>query len=694
PDDAVFHLDGRPDEPAGRLAPAITQFRQYEPQEGAPATEETEVRVLYNRSALLISVVAHDREPDQVIGRILQRDKILMQGMGNRYGYAGDDLVAVLIDPFHDRRNAHVSAVNPAGAEFDALITDESRMWNIEWRGIWRAAAARTADGWSAELEIPFRTLRYPENADGERTWGFNVYRVIRRKNEEVMWQSWMRGGGGFHRVSQAGVLRGLTDLPRSGWNIELKPIGVLGRTKEQGFAVENTAHLGVDAKWEVSPGLVLDLTMHPDFAQVESDDERVNLTRFELFYPEKREFFLENAGLFEFGTQGTFEPPPFLMFMSRSIGIKDGRATPLIGGVRLSGRVGRQTIGLLDMMSSGEGKDPRTNFSVFRYKRDIGASNYIGFAATDRRNGAEANTVAGLDASFWLKPTLNFQTFIARTQTSGRGGDDFAGRAALEYSGDRFGLSADVLQVGPEVQAAMGFVTRTDIRRVAAFGRYTWRPGGLGIRKIDFFLNGARITRLDGEIQDRRLGQFIETEWESGETLAVFNFASFTRLNEGFTMNGRIPIPPGDYDSRENGFMLSTSRKRAFSAELMAGIQRQYEGRIDNAMLSLNWTPTSHLALEARHQFSRVRLPWGEFDSPLASLRVIYSFSTRLTAQTWIQYNRLDDRLVLNARLHYLYRPGSDFYLVFNDERNQDGNTPFPNRKDAAVKLTYLFRI
>ena len=232
-----------------------------------------------------------------------------------------------------------------------------------------------------------------------------------------------------------------------------------------------------------------------------ESDDERVNLTRFDMFYPEKRDFFLENAGIFEFGAKGFFEPPPFLLFMSRSIGIKDEEEVPLFGGVRLSGRAGRQTIGFLDVASKSAAGDPRTNHSVFRYKRDIGQSNYLGFAVTDRRNASGWNSAGGLDASFWPMLALNVQAFAARTETMGPGGDDLAYRAAVEYTGDRFGFAASHLVIGPNVNAEMGFVTRNDIRRTSGNGRYIFRPKKYGVRSVTAFLLGNYITRLNGEL-------------------------------------------------------------------------------------------------------------------------------------------------------------------------------------------------
>ncbi|MFH1764298.1 MAG: DUF5916 domain-containing protein, partial [Gemmatimonadota bacterium] len=390
----AFRLDGLLAETVWSEAAAITRLVQTEPLEGEAATEGTEVLVLYDDENLYIGIRALDSEPDRIARRILQRDKIMEKDpFEGRPIFAGDDAVAILLDPFDDNRNGYVFATNANGAEFDALLADEGKEFNVDWRGVWEVAGASTEEGWSAEFKIPLRTLRYP-NPSAE-PWGFNVFRMIRRKNETVLWQAWSRDDGGFHRVSQAGNLEGIRDLPAAGRNLEVKPfvLGGIRQTREDDGSLSRTMEtsIGLDLKTEVRPGLVLDLTLNTDFAQVEVDDEQVNLTRFGLFFPEKRDFFLENSGIFDFGVQGNpFEPPQFQMFFSRKIGIEEDEeeVVPILGGGRLTGRLGGQTVGLLTVVTD-EVKDlvPREVFSVVRVKRDVGANNYLGLMATDRRS-------------------------------------------------------------------------------------------------------------------------------------------------------------------------------------------------------------------------------------------------------------------------------------------------------------------
>jgi hypothetical protein len=498
----AVQVDGLLDEPVWSLAEAASGFRQREPKEGEAATEATEVSVLYDDTNLYVGVRALDRRPRDVIARILQRDRVLQAGIDNQARWAGDDGVAILLDPFLDHRNAFLFATNPNGAEFDALVTDESASYNADWRGVWRVAARRTAQGWSAEFAIPFRSLRYPSNG-GSQPWGFNVERLIRRKSEQTLWSGWSRAEGGLHRVSRAGHLVGLASLPRSRLNLEVKPYGLVGASRERqddgSVPRDTSASLGGDLKWEVRSGLVLDGTVNPDFAQVEADDQIVNLTRFDLFLPEKREFFLENAGVFEFGTRGFFEPPPFLLFFSRQIGIKEDEGeVPVMGGVRLSGRAGRQTVGFLGILQDQAFGDPRTSFGALRVKRDVGANGFVGAMLTDRRTREGGETDGGVDFSLWPTRRLNVTGFAALTSAAGDRERDKAYRLAAEYRTGRFFLQGQHLLVGPDAETGMGFVTRTDIRRSDAFGTWTFRPGRLSMEK-----RSGCPTRTDPICQD-----------------------------------------------------------------------------------------------------------------------------------------------------------------------------------------------
>ena len=691
-----IELDGALSEPAWDRAPIAAGFRQREPDVAAAATEATEIRVLYDDHSLYVGVRALDGEPDRVIARILQRDRLMGSDFGGRIQFAGDDGIALLFDPFHDHRNGVILATNPNGAKFDALITDEGRELNTDWRGVWHVAARRTDDGWSAEFEIPFRTLRYPSGPDAG-PWGFNAFRVIRRKNEETLWSSWSRDNEGFHRVSLAGHLEGLTDLPDPGLNLEFKPYVLTGATQEldedDDRDTDGLLDVGVDAKYQVLPGLVLDVTVNPDFAQVEVDDEQVNLTRFDLFFPEKRDFFLENAGVFEYGMRGFGEPPPFLLFFSRRIGISDGNEVPVYGGVRLTGRVGAQTIGLLNVTTDAAGGSA-TNHAILRYKRDLGSSGYVGGMLTDLRRDGYWNTAVGLDASFWPTSVVNLRGFLASTATAGEGGEDQAYNVMVDYTGDWIGFFGQHLFIGPAANADIGFITRPDIRKSDVFLRLTPRPPILSLRKIDLRFQGAHVLNTDGRLQDWTVSPSVTPEWNSGESLEFSYARGFTRLDEGFDLADSVSVPAGDYDTWELSVGGETSGNRPVALGAGVVYRRFFDGTLVSAGGTLSLAPGSHLSADLEFTHNDVEIPGGAFIANITSVRLRYAFSTTLTANALVQYNSLDKRISANVRLNFIHRPGSDLFIVLNEERGSGDSAWDFRSRGLVAKLTYLLRL
>jgi hypothetical protein len=692
----TVRLDGVIAEAFWQQAAVIRDLRQQEPDEGAPATEATEVRIAVDGKNIYVAVMALDREPDRVVSRILARDRV-MENDHDGLQFAGDDAVAILFDTFHDSRNAFVFATNPNGAEFDALITDEGAEINVDWRAVWQVAATRNGQGWSAEFAIPFRTLRYPEDGQG-KPWGFNVYRAIRRKNETVLWQAWSRDNEGFQRVSRAGDLVGMEDLPRSGINVELKPF-VLGGMR-QGLddagqtPVEGDADIGLDLKSEIAPGLVLDATLNTDFAQVEVDDEQVNLTRFSLFYPEKRDFFLENAGIFDVGFRGGFGPPPYQLFFSRRIGIGEDGEIPILGGARLTGRVGGQTVGFMSVITGESGDLPRTGHSVARIKRDIGENNFIGLMVTDRRDGDGSNSVAAVDGSFWFRPTLNIKGFYTRSFSSGDGGDDHTYSVTADYSTDLVGASVQHLTIGPEARADLGFITRSDIRQTLAEFRLSPRPGRWGIRVVETSLEGEYISTSDGRMQDWEVSIALDPEFESGESFRAMLDIGETQLDEGFVLADSITIASGRYDTRAIRFFLNSGRQRALVGELHGGWEQFYGGTLWSVEPSVSVSPSQQVSVELAHEWNRVDVPNGELNSNITSLRFGYAFSTKLTTNALLQYNSLDNALSANLRLNFIHRPGSDLFIVLTERRGVEDRLWALSNRGLVAKLTYLARL
>ncbi|MBM3906842.1 MAG: carbohydrate binding family 9 domain-containing protein [Gemmatimonadetes bacterium] len=689
-------LDGRLNDAAWQSARAIDDLRQREPQEGTAATERTEVRIVYDEHTLYIAVHAFDREPAGIVARILERDRVMETNFDGSPQFGGDDAVAILIDGFHDHRNAVVLATNPNGAEFDAMLTDEGREFNIDWRGIWSVAAARTADGWVAEFAVPFRSLRYRPTGD---EWGLNVYRMIRRKNEEVLWRGWTRSGGGFSRVSLAGHLRGLEGLPAPRRSIEVRPYVLAGADRERDedtdrFTKTPRDGLGGELKAQLTPGLVLDATVNTDFAQVEADNQQVNLTRFSLFFPEKREFFLENAGIFEFGARELFGPPPFLLFFSRQIGISEDGPVPVLGGARITGRAGRQTVGLLSMAADTAFDQPKSAFNVLRLKRDIGGNAYLGAMVTDRRSADAFNTAGGVDFSAWPTQTLNVQGFAARTTTKGPGGDGGAARLAVNVQTGRYGINAAHLRIGEEADAQLGFITRTDIQQSSAMSRWTFRPTVLGLRTINLLNFSDYIARLDGGLQDWRVANAFDVNFNSGASVTVFQRIGETRLDESFDLADSVYVPVGAYDGGVTGFFASTNPARPLTLRANGESESTFGGRMGRMTLTVAGRAGKHLGVSVDAGRNWVRLPNGSFTADLIATRVGAAFTTRLFLNALVQYNSLDRRVASNIRFQYIFRPGSDLYLVYNEERGSLASMSTLQSRGTRLKIAYLRRI
>jgi hypothetical protein len=690
-----LRLDGLLSESFWSRAPVAGNLRQREPLEGAPASEITEIRVAYDERALYVGIVARDGDPDRIVARLLQRDRVMSPAGFGGIGFAGDDGVALLLDPFHDHRNGVLLATNPNGAQYDALVSDEGGQINSDWRGVWEVSSTRTPDGWSAEFQIPWQTLRYP--ADG-RAWGFNVFRMVQRTQEEMLWRSWEREGGGFHRVSRAGHLLGLEDLPRAGLNLEAKPFVLAGVTQRLDPASgerpsDGEADIGLDLKSEIRPGLVLDLTVNTDFAQVEVDDQQVNLTRFDLFFPEKRDFFLENAGTFEFGQRGFFGPPPYLMFFSRRIGIGSGGEVPLLGGARLSGRVGAQTVGLLTVATDEVSGSERELFSVVRVKRDVGGSNHLGAMVTDRRGDGPVNTVAGVDGQFYLHPTLILDGFAAKSFTEGPGGDGSAYQASLDFTTDLWGGFAQFFTVEPEAVARAGFITRTDVRQSQLSLRRRVRPTFLDLRRVDLRVSGEYLSTVGGRFQDYETSVSLSPTWNAGDDLNVDWTQGETQVDEPFALADSLPVPAGRYATDRWSLRAGTSGARSWTLSVNAQAGDFFGGDLRTFGGSLTVAPSPSLAVTGGFDRNRVEVPSGSFVADITTLRAVWALSTRVTTNALVQYNSLSEDVIANVRFNVIHRPGSDVYLVFTEARGVEGDRWALADRGLVLKLTYLAR-
>ena len=486
---ADITLDGALDEEVWRTAQPAGDFVQAEPHEGQAATELTDVRIAYDHDALYIGVVCHDTTPSGLIINDIRKD----------FAVGEQDSFEVILDTFGDRRNGFVFAVNPAGAKSDTQIANEGRDVNTSWDAVWTVATKRDAAGWTAEIRIPFKTLRFERGAD--RIWGVNFSRHIRRKNEVDYWSPVPRVYN-LYRASLAGTLAGLPDASQ-GRNLRLKPWIAANTTRGLGGETfDDGQHIGLDAKYGVTPSLTLDVTVTPDFAQAEVDEQQVNLTQFSLFFPEKREFFLENSGMFYFGDipresrlgNARFAPPEeeMLLFFSRRIGLTDdGQEIPIAAGGRLTGRVGGIGVGAMTIQTrSTDGRDG-DNYTVLRGRRDILRNSDVGAIFLSRQSAgasSDRNQVAGVDANFRFVKALSVNGFLAKSATPGVTGGQMSGKGSVVWNDNFLHTQYSLLSVGDNFRDDIGFIKRRGIRKhFVDFGiRFRpewWRK--IGIREL-----------------------------------------------------------------------------------------------------------------------------------------------------------------------------------------------------------------
>jgi hypothetical protein len=693
-DDVDIDIDGRLDESIWQDAIPISGFRQREPFEGEAATEDTEVRVLYNGQTLYIGIIAYDSEPDRIVARSLERDSPIGAA---RFGPGGgDDAVEVILDTFHDRRNAFYFATNPKGVIVDGYITDENFRVDRNWDAVWNVAASTTSEGWVAEFEIPLRTIRFYGSSEPQ-TWGFNVQRVIARKLEQSLWTSWSRDNEGLNRISRAGELTDLEQLPATA-SFQLKPF-VLGQAGQNYDSRPDgdilfDGNVGLDAKYTMVSGLVLDLTVNTDFAQVEADEEQIDLTRFSLFFPEKREFFLENAGIFQFGTGGGFRAPDLLLFFSRRIGIEDNLIVPMIAGARMSGRTGKQTIGFLNVLTGrdGDAGAPLTNFAVGRVKRDIGRQSYLGAIATGRvEEGGRRNVTGGIDWNFWLTQNMALEGFVAGVAENQPSFEDYAAQVNLDYTGDVIGWRVGHFDIGPNMFPGIGFVRRTNIGETSGSLRVTPRPQVLGLRLIDIRNSFNYITtQRSRQVLDKRWEINISPEWNTGDEVRLeANWNSQTLL-EDFELEDDIIVPPGLYEDWTLSGEVSSSRARTFFGELGGGGGGFWDGNrwfIDGSV-AFN---SPHVGLELGYNHNDIDVPAGSFKTDLIRSRIKLALNTKLFGNALIQYNSQSGAFSANVRINFIYRPGSDLFIVFNETRGVSGGRWNPEARALVIKLTYL---
>ncbi len=694
--DAPIVVDGALDEQVWRTAEPAADFVQAEPHEGEPATEATEVRVAFDRDALYIGVVCRDGDTRSAIVNDIRKD----------FTAGEQDTFEVILDTFADRRNGFVFVINPAGAKSDAQIANEGRDVNASWDAVWFVATRRDASGWSAEIRIPFKTLRFARGANHE--WGINFSRRIRRKNEIDYWSPVPRAYN-LYRASLAGTLGGLPDASR-GNNLRIKPwIAVDSTRAPGGAAFANGQHVGADLKYGVTPSLTLDVTAKPDFAQAEADEQQVNLTQFSVYYPEKREFFLENSGTFYFGDipresrlgNNRFQPPEeeMLLFFSRRIGLTDaGDPIPIDAGARLTGRAGAYGVGLMTIETSPEGAAPADNYTVLRGRRDVLGSSDVGAIFLSRQSTAagDYNRVYGADANFRFHRALSTNMFITRSETPGVSGGELAGKGSIAWNANFLHTQYSLLSVGDNFRDDVGFIKRTGIRKHFADFGIRPRPERLrkyGIRELHPHTRYNIYTDQSNVKVTHTNHVAMAVFFENGANVEFAVNPRFERIAAPFNVRRDQAFAAGTYGWTEYNLLVETNHSRMASVSLDLTTGGFWTGTQRSTKIGIIVRPSYHLSFDTALQRNDVDLPFPmhAFVTNLVTSRVGYAFNTRTFLDTLLQYNTDLRQFSANVRFDLIHRPLSDLFVVYNEQRLTDEPTPVNAGRGLIVKYTHL---
>ena len=710
---APLKLDGRLDDEVYTRFTPFDGMVQAAPAYGQASTERTDIWVMYDGENIYVSARCWDAAPpEQWIANELRRDTNQMRN---------NDHFGVAFDTFYDRRSGFMFYANVLGGFADYSVIDEGGS-NSDWNPVWEVRTGRFEGGWTIEIAVPFKSLRYTSGAD--QVWGIQFRRAIRHKNE---WNYWtpvprtMAGPQALNRVSTYGTVVGL-DLPPAGRNLEIKPYA-LGKMSTDRLANPPTSNdgdgdIGGDLKYGVTANLTADLTVNTDFAQVEIDEQQVNLTRFNLFLPEKREFFLEGRGLFDFarggagagggpGGTGSSADQPYL-FYTRRIGLNRGRVVPIDVGGRLTGKVGKYGIGVMNIEAGDEevSASPATNFTVMRVKRDILRRSTIGAIFTNRNqlssNAPGSNQAYGVDASLGFYQNVAFGGYYSRSETTNLAGDNESYQGKAEWVPDRYGLRAEVLKVGKAFNPEVGFLRRTDFTRSFASARFSPRPSPqrfTAVRKFtyetafEYYENGA------GAVESRQTTGRFNVEFDNSDVFNVEANANYDLLVTPFSPAPGHPIPVGGYHYNDVLMSYNMGPQRRFSGTLGVQLGEYYNGTIQALTFSQGrYAILKQFSVEPRLTLTKIDLPNGEFTTKQIGARTDYGFSPRMFASALLQYSSSDHTFSSNVRYRWEYRPGSEFFVVWTDEQNTNpleplrGNIALRNRA-FVIKMTRLFR-
>ncbi|MFC1650125.1 DUF5916 domain-containing protein [Candidatus Latescibacterota bacterium] len=684
--DEAVRLDGILNEPVWKSASVVDDFTQRELTEGAEPTERTEVRVIFDDNNLYIGGMFFDSEPEKIIRKELKRD-------GNT---GGDDCFTFVIDTYHDKRMGFYFTVNPNSARLDGTCLGGSANVNVNWDGIWDVKSVITDKGWSCEIIIPFKTLRFPNTSS--QKWGINFRRRIRRKNEEVLWRAWGLNDG-INQLSKAGSI--IIERPlRTSRQLDFIPFLLGGVEKEENKESNDTFRYGLDVKYGITTNTTLDLTFKTDFAQIESDREVINLTRFDITYPEKRDFFLEGADLFNFTQGGT------RLFYSRNIGIsKDRREVPILAGAKLMQKTGSFRLGIMNMQTEAKHGLPGTNYTVARMRKDVLDQSYIGAIFTNLTDAdGHDNQAVSVDFGyqtdkFMENQNLNIQGYLAGTVTDGKADDTLAGRVYLNLPNDLFSNYMLYHQINPGFSPEVGFVPRTGLKNSIWNFKFTPRVNIPHIKKI---ITQPVYINYTTDMNNKLISRTMEfrpfgIETNSGDTFTMNYRNSYDYVEKDFTMFKDTVVKQGVYDWWFYMFVLRSSTTRKISGLFVVKTGDYYDGTQSDIHSSLTLRTSRHISLSTDAGVKTLTVAADEFTTKDYGVRMVLDASTNLNATTFVQYNNFTEKVNVNFRIHWIPKVGSDLYLVYNhmlDEHYDIEDNRFDTIQQAGMlKLDYTYR-
>ena len=700
-----IEIDGDLTEEDWKHAEPIDEFVQIEPYEGEISSESMEVKVLYDNENIYFGFTCFDTEISKLVANEMRRDSRDLHE---------NDTVFLILDTYDDKRSGFFFRMNALGAIQDRAVTNSGDTLNRDWDAVVECKSKINDTYWTSELSIPFSQLRFKQN--DQIVWGMNTGRELARNQEEMIWVPVPASYGGMakYRTANLGRLVGISDVAPSR-NLEVLPYILPGVTQinenDTGLETDGKFKMGVDVKYGITSNLTADVTYNTDFAQVEADEEQVNLTRFSLFFPEKRPFFLEGAGLFDFGIPRSSyrRPPPMLLFYSRRIGLAEGNAIPIIFGGKTSGKIGSYGVGFLNVLTdkfhdTNTEDDPldvpRTNYSVMRITRDISSGSRIGMIAVNKDEIGDYNRAGGFDFEYRPNDSMDVRGLWSRTFEPGASGENNAWYLGSNWRSNRFRVEGSYTDIDEDFNPAVGYVRRTGIRQFRGEARWVPMPQRFGIRQIWTGPEVNYILNHDNTLEEWNISYTNWFEFDSGDYILFNGRRTFERLNNVFDFREGVEIPIGDYASNSYHVRLSSSDSRPISTTLGGGIEDFYNGEVRRVYIQTTLKPNRHISLSAQYQFNQiVDLPEvyftdGEPRPVYVNLfrgRVDYSFTTGLFAKLFAQWNTDTNVVSTNFLINYIYRPGSDFYFVFNQTYDTNGATRSRLLDSTVVgKMTY----